>query len=86
MGGPCIECGERADVTEDLTVELAKDAMDFLYEHPATLRRLAKRDYRPQDNGRSVHVLCFGTYAARMEEALAARSRRSADRPNPLGQ
>src|SRR6476646_896836 len=68
MGGPCIECGERADVSEHLPVELAQHAMDLLCEPPAPLRRWAKRDYLPLDNWRSVRILCFGTYAARMEE------------------
>jgi hypothetical protein len=76
MGGLCIECGEAVNPYEDdVTVEFAKDVLDFLYEDHATLRRLA-RDYRPQDNGKWIHQLCFTSYASTMEAALAARTPR----------
>jgi hypothetical protein len=79
LGGPCITCGEATHLYEDdLTVEFAKEVLDFLYEDPKTPRRLAERDYRPQDNGKWIHLGCFTTYAATMEAALAARPRRSA--------
>jgi hypothetical protein len=77
MGGPCIECGEAVNPYEDdVTVEFAKDVLDFLYEDPATLRRLAQRDYRPHDNGKWIHLFCFTSYASTMEAALAARTLR----------
>jgi len=47
-----IECREAVNPYEDnVTVEFAKDVLDFLYEDSAILRRPAQRDDRPQDNG-----------------------------------
>src|SRR5512137_435750 len=44
----CIECGEAVNLYEDdLTVEFAKDVLDFLYEDPATARRLRQPDHQP---------------------------------------